>query len=246
MRRREGIVDYHSYVKIDRISPRLSGDCLTLSMDFQNVSSRNIAGFVLSISLLDDFNDPILIDGNEKTQRFYDTPDFESAMHIRLTDVIDTTEEPAQIESFIASVRFEDGEEALWQKPRKKIYFYEAFEKDRYKDKPYIEKLSAYVRNPVCFAEKRTDGWLCCCGRLNRNQDDSCPQCLSNRKMVLMDCTKEAIKEEIRKENQLYRKNKSIELAKRQKEEKFWDWMSIAIAIIVVAVLFLIFEFGIM
>ena len=215
MKRKEGSVDYHSYMKIERISPRLSGDCLTLNMDFQNVSGRNITAFTLCISLVDDFKDPILIEGKEEISLSYEKLDFESSMHIKLTDVVNTTEEPAEIMSHIGSVTFDDGEVALWMKPRKKIYYYDAFEKDRYKDQPYIKKLSAYLKTPVCFAEKRTDGWLCCCGRLNRNQDERCPQCLSERKQMLMECTKEAIKEDIRKDTLQYRK----EMAKRKEEE---------------------------
>jgi len=142
---------------------------------------------------------------------------FDAGMRYVADFECDASDDVSTVELQIVSVSFTAGNTVTEFKPHKKIYFYEAFEPERYKDQPFVEKIKKYSPHAVCFSEKRPDGWLCTCGRLNRFRDDKCLECLSDRKDILKYCTKEAVKDELKKDGDYFKQKMQI-MAEEQKK----------------------------
>ncbi len=211
MKRKEGIVDYHEFVHVNHTQVKYRDGKLHLQIDLSNVSGKQISQIFFSISGRDDFGDQVLFQGEERGNFQLENMTFDAGMRMIVEYDLEVDDEPSDIELQAERADFSNGQFAIREKPHKKIYFYEAVEKDRYKDWEIYEHLRKYSMWAECFAEKRSDGWLCCCGRLNRIQDDFCFGCMSSRKVILTDCTKESIRREIKKEKE--------ELKEKQREE---------------------------
>lgn len=200
MIRREGMVDYHAFVRINDIGVRLQRDALLMSLDISNIAGRPIDAVTVRISARDGGGQKLLIEGADSHLFPLKNLGLEAATRIVVSHRCDVTGTPAGIEAEVEEVVFSDGAIAEKQKPHKKLYYYSTFDAEKPREKELQDCLRRYSDKAVCFAEKRNDGWLCSCGRLNRNRDDRCPECLSERKELFFHCTKEAIKEEVKKE----------------------------------------------
>lgn len=200
MVRREGMVDYHAYVRVNDIGVRLQRDALRLSIDLSNISGQPIRDVIISLSARDGSGRLLTVNGEEKHRILLRDISLEAAMRMVTEYRCKVEGTPAGIETEVEQVVFASGVAGEKRKPHKKLYYYQTFDPEKPREKEQQDCLKKYSDKAVCFAEKRNDGWLCTCGRLNRNQDDHCPECLSDRKMILGRCTKEEIRVELQKE----------------------------------------------
>lgn len=200
MIKREGMVDYHAKVRINHTDVKYQNEKLHLSIDVNNLSGKQISGIRFSMRATDVFGDAIEVE-NEVSHVFsIRCAPFEPAMRIVLDYICDIGNIPFQIDLCVEEIHFSDGSTALREKAHKKLYFYQELEPERARDQEYYKQLKKHFHRAVCFAEKRNDGWLCTCGRLNRNRDNLCPECLEDRKKVLTQGTKEAVKKAMKSE----------------------------------------------
>lgn len=200
MQRREGMVDYHAYVRINDIGVRHQGGSLRLSIDLSNISAVPIRDVTILLSAKDENDGNLMVNGEKRHAFTLRELSLEAAMRMVTEFRCEVEGNPAGIETEVENVVFMDGRVGERRKPHKKIYFYQTFDETRPRELEQKECLRRYSDHAICYAEKRNDGWLCTCGRLNRNQDDKCPECLSDRKLIFQKCTKEAILLELKKE----------------------------------------------
>lgn len=200
MIKKEGMVDYHAYIRINDIAVRLSRELLLLSVDLTNVAGRPVCGVTLRMKARNGGGEALLIEGEAEHTFSLKDLSLEAGMRMNVPYRCRVEGIPAGIEIEVEETAFLDGVTAQKQKPHKKLYYYKTFDVTRTREKELQDFLRRHSEKAVCFAEKRNDGWLCACGRLNRNRDDKCPECLSNRKEMLTLCTKDAITEAFRKE----------------------------------------------
>lgn len=200
MVKREGMVDYHAYIRINDIGVRLKKGYLQLQIDLSNLSARPIREASFSLSARGSDGKKLRLEGEERL--LFTLKDLRLEPAMRMVQgyrcMVDGAPEGIEIEP--EQVVFASGEIGEKQKPHKKIYFYRALDPDKARDRELHGCLLKYSDKAVCFAEKRNDGWLCTCGRLNRNRDNTCPECLSDRKELFFYCTKEKIREELRRD----------------------------------------------
>ncbi len=200
MLKREGMVDYHAYIRINDIGVRLQGNGLRCLIDMSNISAIPIRDVRISLSARDLEGKILPVNGKEKDEINISNLSLEAAMRMVTEFRCEVDGIPCGIETEVLEVVFADGRIGEKQKPHKKIYFYQTFDEAKQKERDQMECLKKYSDHAICYAEKRNDGWLCTCGRLNRNRDDRCPECLSDRKLIFQKCTKEAILLELKRE----------------------------------------------
>ncbi len=200
MIKRENMVDYHAYIRINDIHVRLKQKDLMLTIDLNNISGSPIKQATFHMRAVSAGESPVLLNGQEAIDFTLTDLKLEAAMRMSTSYECTVDGMPAGIEIETESVIFADGLKGEKQKPHKKLYFYDALDPQRQKEKECQEYLRRYSGRALCFAEKRNDGWLCTCGRLNRNRDDFCLECLADRKELFAHCTKESVKAKIRKE----------------------------------------------
>lgn len=200
MIKRENMVDYHAYIRINDIHVRCRDGNLQLSIDLNNISGRPITEATFLLRAFSADKQPVLLDGRDALAFTLCDMKLEAAMRMSTPFCCTVQGSPTGIEIETESVVFEGGGQGPKQKPHKKLYFYDALDPERPKERECQEYLQRYSDRALCFAEKRNDGWLCTCGRLNRNRDDVCLECLADRKELFAHCTKEAVKAKIRKE----------------------------------------------
>ena len=200
MLKREGMVDYHAYVRINDIGVRLQRNALRCLIDLSNISAMPIRDVTISLSARDLEGRLLPVNGEKKHKLTLGGLSLEAAMRMVTEFNCEVKGIPCGIETEVEEVVFADGRVGEKRKPHKKIYFYKSFDETKQKEKEQMECLKKYSDHSICYAEKRNDGWLCTCGRLNRNRDDRCPECLSDRKLIFQKCTKEAILLELKRE----------------------------------------------
>lgn len=200
MLKREGMVDYHAYIRINDIGVRLQGSALRCLIDMSNISAIPIREVTISLSAKDLEGNLLRVNGEDKHRVTLSGLSLEAAMRMVTDFRVEVEGIPCGIETEVEEVVFADGRVGEKQKPHKKIYFYNTFDEAKQKERDQMECLKKYSDHAICYAEKRNDGWLCTCGRLNRNRDDRCPECLSDRKLIFQKCTKEAILLELKLE----------------------------------------------
>ncbi|MBQ6441809.1 MAG: hypothetical protein IJJ13_04365 [Lachnospiraceae bacterium] len=200
MIKRENMVDYHAYIRINDIHVRCKHGNLLLSIDLNNISGRAIKQATFVMHAVSANEQPVLLDGQESLTFTLSDLKLEAAMRMSTPFRCAVEGAPAGIEIETESVVFADGDQGPKQRPHKKLYFYDALDPERAKEKECQEYLQRFSDRALCFAEKRNDGWLCTCGRLNRSRDDFCMECLADRKELFAHCTKEAVKAKVRKE----------------------------------------------
>ena len=200
MIKREGMVDYHARVRINHTDAKYQNEKLNLVIDINNLSGRQIAGIRFSMRSYDVFGDLIPTEGEETHVFSIRCAPFEPAMRIVLNYVCSISNIPMKIDLQAEEIHFSDGTAEERERPHKKLYYYQELEPDNAKDQEYYMALRKFFHRAVCFAEKRNDGWLCTCGRLNRNRDEVCPECLEGRKKVLTTGTREAVKKQMKAE----------------------------------------------
>ncbi len=200
MIKRENMVDYHAYIRINDIHVRCRHGNLQLSIDLNNISGRAIQEATFLLRAVSADKQPVLLDHQEALTFTLSDMKLEAAMRMSTPFQCTVQGAPTGIEIETESVVFLGGGHGLKQRPHKKLYFYDALDPERPKERECQELLQRYSDRALCFAEKRNDGWLCTCGRLNRNRDDVCLECLADRKELFTYCTKEAVKAKIRKE----------------------------------------------
>jgi hypothetical protein len=208
MIKREGMVDYHARVRINRTDAKYQNEKLNLAIDVNNLSGHQIAGIRFSMRAFDVFGEIIPVEGEESHVFSIRCAPFEPAMRIVLNYSCDIGNIPIQIDITYEEVHYSDGTVEKKERPHKKLYYYQELEPDHWRDQEGFQLLRKNFHHAICYAEKRNDGWLCTCGRLNRNRDDVCPECLEGRKKVLTAGTREAVKKQAKSERDELVKNK--------------------------------------
>ena len=207
MLKREGMVDYHAYVRINDIGVRLQRNALRCLIDLSNISAMPIRDVTISLSARDLEGRLLPVNGEKKHKLTLGGLSLEAAMRMVTEFNCEVKGIPCGIETEVEEVVFADGRVGEKRKPHKKIYFYKSFDETKQKEKEQMECLKKYSDHSICYAEKRNDGWLCTCGRLNRNRDNICPECMEDRKKVLTLGTKDSVKKAMKTDRSEREKN---------------------------------------
>ena len=210
MIRREGMVDYHAAVRINRTGVRYGRGRLLLTLDISNLSGRQVAGIRFSLRARDRNGEVVRCEEEETHVFSLRLNPFEPGMRIVVDHFCDVEREAVGIDLTVEAVHFGDGSMEEGFRPQKKIYFYREIEPDRPKEAEYLRILRDRADRAVCFAEKRNDGWLCTCGRLNKPRNEVCPECLGKRKDLLTRCTREAVLKELKAERALFKRRRLV------------------------------------
>lgn len=191
-----------------------------LVISFRNVAKAPIDTFAFCAKGYDYFNDPIESEG-KKTFAV-------ELKHLNLMPgetikgyTLPVSKAIRKIDLKQDYVIYQDGTKEVYQNPDYKIYYFDKFFKDSYKDKKQFEALKKQNELACCYPVQNKDTWLCTCGYLNRDDNVQCKYCRSKKEEVFSTCSKEAITHLIKEEELMfYERMKQRQIERDRKETK--------------------------
>ena len=144
-------------------------------------------------------------------------------------------------------VIYQDGTKEIYENSDYKIYYFDKFFQNSYKDKIIYETLKKQNKEACCYPKQNKDTWLCSCGYLNINTNEQCKYCRVDKVDTFLDCSQEAILHEIKEEEiKFYERmrKREVEREKRENKELFIFILKFfSVILFIVLFLFLLIHF---
>lgn len=100
------------------------------------------------------------------------------------------------------------------------VYYADCFMEDSYRDKPELDILKKIDARFCSYPKETTIGWQCACAYLNRPDRRVCGGCGHNKNEVFLTCSKEAVAEQKRADQEAFEKKMRQMEAHRKKVDR--------------------------
>lgn len=234
-------VDFNSYISDLKCAVIADGDGKHLLFSFKNKNHGIIAAIKLSCVAYDSFGDKIRFDGNEfleiKKADLQINPYENSSFSIDIENY-----DVKKVEVSVAQLVYTNGENVIPKEPRIVEYDVEVLSSigkpDSHFEKDALSIMKEKNDLAICFPKIHPEGWVCVCGVLNSEFENTCSGCGNDKQRVFTQFNQDIIKAEIeereKKEQEKIESRKEQEKIEQEKKRKKKILVMFAIALAIV------------
>lgn len=234
-------VDLNAYISDLKCVVKADGDRKQLLFSFKNKNHGIIAAIKLSCVAYDSFGDKIQFDGNElleiKKVDLQINPFKNSSFSIDIEKY-----DVKKVEVFVAQLVYTNGENVIPKEPRIVEYDVEVLSSiwnpDNHFEKDALSIMKEKNDLAICFPRIHPEGWVCVCGTLNSESENTCSGCGNDKQRVFAQFNQDIIRAEIeereKKEQEKMESRKEQQKVEREKERKRIILVISAIALAIV------------
>lgn len=234
-------VDLNAYISDLECVVNADGDRKQLLFSFKNKNHGIIEAIKLSCVAYDSFGDKIQFDGNEfleiKKADLQINP-FENASFSIDIETYDIK----KVEVDVTQLVYSNGENVIPKEPRIVEYEVEALSSswtpDNHFEKDALSIMKEKNDLAICFPKIHPEGWVCVCGTLNSESENTCSGCGNDKQRVFTQFNQDIIKTEIeereKKEQEKIERRKEQQKIEQEKERKKIILVMSAIALAIV------------
>ncbi len=193
-----------------------------IRLSFTNCSYGTITAMKFIIHGYNSFSEPVLVNGNEAftiIMQDLNIPPLQFNNNI-VSELPNGEIRKAEVTTF--QICYDDGNIIEVEEPEIIEYEVERLQSigsDKDKDISENEQL-LYIKNinsnAVCYPANHSNGWVCICGELNREENERCVICGSEKELIFKKCSKETVIKKCEEE----REHKKAEEEKRIEEQR--------------------------
>ena len=189
------------------------------TVEFFNLSNREVSSLKFNIVCFDSFWSPVgevpsnQIEAILQDESAKPKTSFGSDKNIPLPNHSSTR----KVDIVITKILFSDG--SVWEKTDDDLMWNNTFT-NRITDPQELSYLQDIAgKDAICYSYKVDNTWMCVCGRLNRDIDETCRRCNRGRDSILESCSSSEL---VEKEIMLRKEQFELEENKRQEEENLY------------------------
>lgn len=222
MRSEHRIVDLNAYIEDIGCEIKNTGDSKQLEISFRNVSQDVITAIRLKCVCFDSFDDKIQFG----TEDFLEVK--KASLNIKPTKkasfIVDVELSDLQkVEIEVLQIVYINGEKVAPMAAHNIEYDVDILSSTWFENDHSESDILSYMKEKndkaVCFPKEHPDGWICSCGRLNRNGINRCVSCGYGKNNNFEYFQKEKIKHEL-DERVIQKKNAEERRKAELKEEE--------------------------
>jgi len=187
------------------------------TVEFFNLSNREVSSLKFNIVCYDSFGSPVGEVPNNQIEAILQDESAVPETYFGSDKNIPLPNHPStrKVDIVITKILFSDG--SVWEKADDKLYLIKI---DRITDPQELSYLQDIAgKDAICYSYKVDNTWMCVCGRLNRDTDETCRRCNRGRDSILECCSSSEI---IEKEILLRKEQFELDEKKRKEEENLY------------------------
>jgi len=187
------------------------------TVEFFNLSNREVSSLKFNIVCYDSFGSPVGEVPNNQIEAILQDESAEPETSFGSDKNIPLSNHPStrRVDIVITKILFSDG--TVWEKTDDKLYPIEIDKITDSKELSYLQDIAG--KDAICYSYKTDNTWMCVCGRLNRDTDETCRRCNRGRDSILECCSSSEI---IVKEIMLRKEQFELDEKKRKEEENLY------------------------
>lgn len=234
-------VDLNAYISDLKCVVKADGDKKQLLFSFKNNNHGIIEAIKLSCVAYDSFGDKIQFDGNEFLE--IKKVDLQINSFKNASFSIDIEKyDIKKVEVDVTQLVYSNGEKVIPKEPRIVEYEVEALSSswtpDNHFEKDALSIMKEKNDLAICFPKIHPEGWVCVCGTLNSESENTCSGCGNDKHEVFTQFNQDIIKAEIeereKKEQEKIERRKEQQKIEQEKERKKIILVISAIALAIV------------
>ena len=189
------------------------------SIEFFNLSLKTVSSVKCIISCYDSFGTPVGEVPDNQVEAILQDESVKPKTIFGSDKNIPLPNHPSTrvVDIIITKILFSDG--SVWEKTDDDLMWNNIIT-DRITDPQELSYLQNIAgKDAICYSYKADSTWMCVCGRLNRDIDETCQRCNRGRDSILESCSSSEI---IEKEIMLRKEQFELAEKKRKEEENLY------------------------